>query len=142
MENILQGLPGVSVYINDILVIGKTIKEHPQPQGHPHSTRGVWYQAKAKQVLLPPPVCRISSAPHLSQWSSPNTKGGGSCPEGTHIKGCITMQILSGSSKLLQQVCCLISQAVLLHSISSYHQVVLGHCSTEGLCRGQKAPHI
>ena len=29
MENILQGLPGgVSVYINDILVIGKSTEEH------------------------------------------------------------------------------------------------------------------
>ena len=28
MENILQGIPGVSVYINDILITGKTTQEH------------------------------------------------------------------------------------------------------------------
>lgn len=28
IENILQGLPGVSVYIDDILVTGKTLEDH------------------------------------------------------------------------------------------------------------------
>ena len=48
MESLLQGLPGMIVYIDDILIAGSSVKEHLKRLDN--VLRGRWPSSKAKQV--------------------------------------------------------------------------------------------
>ena len=56
MENMLQGLPGVSIYIDDIPVNGKTLGEHLKNLGAvlTHLEKaGLWLKREKCEFLLP-----------------------------------------------------------------------------------------
>ena len=96
MEAMLQGIPGVAVYVDDILITAKTDEEHLA------TLREVtWLEAKAAKMPFHAVVCRIFRVPGRQRGSACTTRQG----QGYH--GCPTAQghhrtqSLLGVAKLL-----------------------------------------
>ena len=64
MDQVLQGLPGVVCYTDNILVTGRTDKEHEKSRSCLQATHGVWFSIEATQVSIFP---RVSGVPGPGQ---------------------------------------------------------------------------
>ena len=98
IEEVLQGIPHVCVYLDDILIAGQLIKTRtPQDLGYSATEdERCWTEVETSQVFIYDGLCGVSGAPHLSR-RNPSYKGKGTCdskcPRTTQ---CLRAQILLG----------------------------------------------
>ena len=66
MESILRGLPGVVVYLDDILITAPTDEEHVGTLAVVvnEEARGSWLPPQERDVCVPCPVCDLSRSCH------------------------------------------------------------------------------
>ena len=104
MESILQGIEHVTVYIDDILFMGRTEIEHLQ-----HLTEvltclenaGIRLK-KDKCAFMLPSISGVSWPRHLSRGLEANVGEDQSNHSGANSKGCVPAEVLLGPHQLLQ----------------------------------------
>jgi len=104
METILQGVPRISVYIDGILVSGKTEEERLQNLEVLSRLQAVGVRLKHhKCYFILPSVEYLGRPLYLRERPTANYEKGSGNPVGPSSNQSVTAEVLSRTNKLLQQ---------------------------------------
>ena len=93
METVLQGIPNVCVYLDDVLVTGPTNEEHLKTLDQVLS--------RLEEVFLHATIRRVPDPLHLHRGSSANRREGPSPPQGPDTRVHEPTEIILGHVELL-----------------------------------------
>ena len=93
----MQGLPGVTVYIDDTLVAGATEEEHLKRLEGALTwlKRAGLYAQKSKCQFMKSSVTFLDS--EWVRWTTPSSRGSGDSYQGSHTMGSERAQVLLGT---------------------------------------------